>query len=1015
MNIPNSPLRLMLLSAAASVSFGLGHASEVQLAEPGGFTDQPAPSTVTDTGRAENGEPYIVDAASPGSSGRADWLLGKVEPAVEDARSRSGEVDIILYLRLPERLPAGVERISEIKSGYEPIIDNLATQIRELVSVNRPENSIDEEEERLWARTRSGHDTAQREKLDFLRRELDATRDFMRRDIRAALRNRAERKFVEIRDTIDRAGGTINNEVPLTLAIGATVPSDLVAVLAERNDVLTIMLDRAQQLELDVSIPSLQIDAWWSAGFDGDVWDGGVVDTGVQEDHPAFASVNFGTDAAAGTDGDGHGTHVAGIIASGNNTFSGGAPGLDALIWGRSGNQSTTMARMETMAGGLMAGGLTQSPEVINHSLGYGIANSSDYNANDTFYDAFIENYDILVTKSAGNENWSSTAQTITHPAPAYNLLAVANMNDRGTLDRSDDVRRTSSSIGPTVNGRLKPDITAPGTAIRSTNAFWEGAGSGADRSCRDSMVNWDYVDCSGTSMAAPHVAAAIVLMEDGGNNNPISQKAVLLNTADAWTSNDTSGTGDDGPVTGSRWDISYGWGYLDGWESQFNRTDYFVSSVVPRNDNATEDDYKLYVGEMFSGEKATMVWEKRGVYAAGSPASTTYNLADLNLRLYNEQTGGLVDSEFGGDDNVHQVAANGSITAVIKPYAWSTSFSGGISQEQFALATEENFVEAVFPESFQGIVARPSQVQPNEEFIYRGYVRNDSDLASHANMIEVQLPAGWTIVSGPNPQNIGSVPGGGTVAPNRAEWTLRAPPTPQLDVAVPFTHSHDSYRESYGPFSWNTTIDVVLDVTPPSPGPAFVTSPTPLSSSEMTMASSTANDAHGPVEYFFDFLSSPTGGNGGSDSGWSVSTSYSDSGLNPNHRYCYRVAARDNPTTTPNITAYSLTSCAYTFANPPASGSVMLLTSSAISVSWNPNGNPAGSEYFVENTTTGDSSGWISTTTWNNVGLSAGTHEYRGKARNDLGIETGWRVLGNEEINADMMFLDGFEFASAR
>lgn len=1010
MNTSISRLPMLLLCTAAFVSFGLGHASEEQLAEPGGFVDQPTPSTVMDTGRAENGEPYLAGAASPGSSARANWPLGKVEPAVEDARSRAGEVDIILYLRVSERLPTDAERVSEIKSGYRPILDNLATQIREIVSANRPETSIDEEDERLWARTRSSLDDNQRAKLDFLRRELDATRDFMRRDIRTALRNRAETKFVEIRNTIETAGGSINNELPLTFSIGATVPSDLVPVLADRNDVHTIMLDRPQELELDVSIPSLEIDAWWSAGFDGGIWDGGVVDSGVQEDHPAFSSVTFYTDAASGTDSDGHGTHVAGIIASANSTYSGGAPGLDALIWGQSGNQSTTMSRMETMAGSLL-----QSPEVINHSLGYGTADSSDYNANDTFYDAFIENYDILVTKSAGNGGWSATAQTITHPAPAYNLLAVANMNDRGTIDRSDDVRRGSSSIGPTVNGRRKPDIAAPGTTIRSTNAFWAGAGSGSNRSCRDSSVDWDYVDCTGTSMAAPHVAAAIVLMEDGGNNNPISQKAVLLNTADAWTSNDTSGTADDGPVAGSRWDISYGWGYLDGWESQFNRTDYFISSVVPRNDNATEDDYKLYVGQMFAGEKATMVWEKRGVYDAGSPASTTYSLADLNLRLYNEETGGLVDSDLGGADNVHQVAADSLISAVIKPYAWSGSFSGGISEEQFALATEENFVETVFPTSFQGIVSRPSQVQPNEEFTYRGYVRNNSDLASHANMIEVQLPAGWTVVSGPNPQNIGSIPGGGTVAPNQAQWTLRAPSTPQLDVAVPFTHTHNSYQESYGPFTWNVTIDVVRDLTPPSPDPAFITSPTPLSSSTLTMSSTTATDEHGPVEYFFDFVSSPSGGSGGSDSGWIVSSSYSDSGLNPNHRYCYRVAARDNPTTTPNVTAYSSTSCAYTFANPPAPGSVTLLTSDTLRVSWHANGNPGGSEYFVENTTTGDNSGWVSTTTWDNVGLSAVNHEYRGKARNDLGIETGWIVLGGEEIDPDMMFLDGFESVGTR
>lgn len=57
-------------------------------------------------------------------------------------------------------------------------------------------------------------------------------------------------------------------------------------------------------------------------------------------------------------------------------------------------------------------------------------------------------------------------------------------------------------------------------------------------------------------------------------------------------------------------------------------------------------------------------------------------------------------------------------------------------------------------------------------------------------------------------------------------------------------------------------------------------------------MTATTGSDSSGPVAYFFDEIS---GNAGGTDSGWQVSASYTDSGLMANTTYTYRVRMRDS------------------------------------------------------------------------------------------------------------------------
>ncbi|MCD4736111.1 MAG: hypothetical protein K8R53_08720, partial [Bacteroidales bacterium] len=123
---------------------------------------------------------------------------------------------------------------------------------------------------------------------------------------------------------------------------------------------------------------------------------------------------------------------------------------------------------------------------------------------------------------------------------------------------------------------------------------------------------------------------------------------------------------------------------------------------------------------------------------------------------------------------------------------------------------------------------------------------------------------------------------------------------------------------------AWNICGDSVLiywdftteDNTAPTPNPmTWAAIPYELNTSQIRMTSTTASDPTAPITYYHDFVSSPTGGLGGSDSGWISSTQHTDYGLGTNHQYGYRVMARDGSF---NQTGYSGISYDYTDIETP-------------------------------------------------------------------------------------------------
>ncbi|MFE2941213.1 S8 family serine peptidase [Streptomyces sp. NPDC059255] len=259
-----------------------------------------------------------------------------------------------------------------------------------------------------------------------------------------------------------------------------------------------VWLDGKRRVNLDRSVPQIGAPTAWEAGYKGDGVKVAVIDTGVDQTHPDLAGVeveerNF-SDAADAVDRAGHGTHVASTIAGGGaqagGKYQGVAPGaeiLDAKVFDDDGyaSDSGILAAMQWAA--------DEGAKVANMSLGG--FDDAEIDPLEEAVDSLSASSGILFVVSAGNSG--PGAGTIGSPGSAPAALTV------GAVDREDAIA-DFSSVGPTADGSLKPDITAPGVDIVAAKAAEGSVGTPAGDG---------YIALSGTSMAAPHVAGAAAIL----------------------------------------------------------------------------------------------------------------------------------------------------------------------------------------------------------------------------------------------------------------------------------------------------------------------------------------------------------------------------------------------------------------------------------------------------------------------------------------------------------------------
>ena len=272
----------------------------------------------------------------------------------------------------------------------------------------------------------------------------------------------------------------------------------------------------------------------------------GVIDSGIAM-HPALsekviANVSVVNGDAQVTDGYGHGTHIAGIIA-GNKTaskyvttkYSGGiAPGaklVNIRVLGRTGTGWTS----DVIAGIEWAIEHREEYEIriLNLSLGHPVTEPS---ATDPLCQAVMKatQHGIVVIVSAGNSGKAADGSPvlggITSPGNSPFAITVGAINTKATTKRSDDVMATYSSRGPTkFELAVKPDVVAPGNKVVSLEA----QGSYLQKSY--SMLHVaggasnGYMHLSGTSMAAAVVSAGAALLMEANPNITSAQLKIAL------------------------------------------------------------------------------------------------------------------------------------------------------------------------------------------------------------------------------------------------------------------------------------------------------------------------------------------------------------------------------------------------------------------------------------------------------------------------------------------------------
>ena len=297
-------------------------------------------------------------------------------------------------------------------------------------------------------------------------------------------------------------------------AISGELNKEILKDLVKNSQVKKIYLNKNYNINIDDSIPLIKANEVHEAKrsdveLKGNGFSVCLIDTGVNYNHPALSGrIILGRDFVNSDsnpmDDNGHGTHIAGIIASDDSTYTGVAPQANIVaIKACDSNGNCSQANILAGIDWCINNASLYNITVISMSLG----DDGEYDSGTcpTDFNSIINNATsngIFVTISSGNNGHDNG---ISSPACSANATSV------GATDKSDNL------WGGTNIGNLL-DLLAPGINIQSCD------------------LGSSFTSKDGTSIANAHVAGAAILIYQ--NKNLSGQSITPLEVRDLLKNN---------------------------------------------------------------------------------------------------------------------------------------------------------------------------------------------------------------------------------------------------------------------------------------------------------------------------------------------------------------------------------------------------------------------------------------------------------------------------------------------
>jgi thermitase len=225
--------------------------------------------------------------------------------------------------------------------------------------------------------------------------------------------------------------------------------------------------------------------------FVGQLWQnpGEIAGNGIDDDNNGFIDdiigYNFASDTGTPEDGNGHGTHVAGIIAAKGNFLTGVCPGC-RIMSVKAANNNGGLTESDIIQGITYA--IDNGATIVNMSFGGYFASNNTQSISQAL---ITEGYNNGISFVAALGNDTLNVDTfLMYPAKYTHVLGISSVGNTGS-------RSGFSNFG-SYNF-----IAAPGGQDITPETFIEAP-----------YLNNSYAGLAGTSMATPHVAGAIGLMK---------------------------------------------------------------------------------------------------------------------------------------------------------------------------------------------------------------------------------------------------------------------------------------------------------------------------------------------------------------------------------------------------------------------------------------------------------------------------------------------------------------------